>query len=263
MPTARAGHATELAAQAVRDGADVVLAIGGDGTINEVANGMIGGTVPLGILPAGTANVLSMEIGLGKRVLHAAKRLHELRPMRIATGLIHAAGSEPRHFLLMAGAGLDAEIVRKVNPGLKDRIGKLAYWAAGLSRIGTPMPSLDVEISLGSFRSGFTLASRVRNYGGDLTIARTASLASDHFEVVIFEGERSLPYVKYLAGVAIGKLVGMKGVHVVKETNIRFSTEAPGGLAVQVDGELAGMLPARVEIVPDSLTLLVPPEFKG
>src|SRR5580693_8216876 len=104
VATNAAGHATLLARQAVEQGADLVLVLGGDGTINEVANGLAYSDVALGVLPAGTANVLAMELGLGSNLDRAAERLARSSPRRVALGRITCADGDSRYFLCMAGA---------------------------------------------------------------------------------------------------------------------------------------------------------------
>ena len=101
VPTRAPGSATEQVGGALTAGADLILACGGDGTINEVANGMIGSVVPLGILPAGTANVLSMETGQGSNLVSAAARIGSLVPRQISVGRVSQPNNVPRHFLLM------------------------------------------------------------------------------------------------------------------------------------------------------------------
>ncbi|MGH9673677.1 MAG: diacylglycerol/lipid kinase family protein [Bryobacteraceae bacterium] len=254
-PTARAGHATTLAREAVESGADLVLAAGGDGTVNEVLNGMAGGAVPLAVLPAGTANVLACELGLPRDPVRAAERLSGLTPRRIALGLLRAAGLPPRYFLLFAGVGLDARIASDVEMAFKRRAGRLAYWWAGFAQLGKPVPEFTVRADGMEVRAGFALASRVRNYGGDLEIAREASLFENRFALVAFEGASAWTYLRYLAGVALNRLPGMRGVALRHARRVEFAGER---IPVQVDGELAGHTPAAVEIVPDALTLLVP-----
>ena len=241
-------------------GADLILAAGGDGTINEVLNGMVGSEVPLGVLPAGTANVLAVELGIGTRALRAAETLETWLPQRIAAGRIENA-HEQRHFLLMAGAGLDAMIVYSIDAQLKKRLGKVAYWITGLSQLGKALPEFDVRVDGHEVRCSFALASRVRNYGGDLTIARNASLFENDFEVVLFEGAHSLPYAKYMIGVVTGRLAGMRGVTTAKAQTIELACPTGPGIYIQVDGEYAGRLPARLSIVPGAISLLVPRDF--
>jgi diacylglycerol kinase (ATP) len=254
--------AAELARECISTGADLILAAGGDGTINEIVNGMVGSEVPLGVMPAGTANVLAVELEVGTQMLRAAEKLSECVPERISLGLIEN-DREQRHFILMAGAGLDAMIVYNIDAKLKAALGKVAYWAGGFSQFGRSLPEFDVRTNGHTVRCSFALASRVRNYGGDLWIARNASLFSDHFELVLFEGANSLPYVRYLLGVVTNRLSKMKGVSVMRTRAVDLEGPSDPGVYVQIDGEYAGRLPARLSIVPRSLTLLVPPKFRA
>jgi diacylglycerol kinase family enzyme len=233
---------------------------GGDGTINEAAEGMIGSSVPLAILPCGTANVLAMELKIGHDPSRAARHLCELKPRRISVGHIVCDGGRiSRHFLLMAGLGLDAHIVYNVSATLKARTGKFAYWVAGWALLGKRLPQMDVEIEGQRRRCSFVLLSRVRNYGGDFEIAKSVRLTDDAFEAVLFEGETSTSYVKYFAGMAAGRLKGLEGVSVLRTSGAKIG--AADKAYAQVDGELVGRLPAEITTVKDALTLLVPESY--
>jgi diacylglycerol kinase (ATP) len=291
IPTTGRGTATGIARNAIERGADLILVAGGDGTINEVVNGMVHSEVPLGILPAGTANVLATELGAGKTMEQAAEALLDCTEERIALGLLstqapltdvrgsvesvryraatggsgfdHELRDAPRYFLLMAGVGLDAEIVYDLNLRLKDMLGKAAYWIAGFRKLGRRLPEFTVEVEGQVFRAGFALVSRVRNYGGDLEIAPAISLFEDEFEIVLFEGENSFRYLKYMFGVGTGRHRGMRGVTILRARSCNFPVPADPRVHIQVDGEYVGTLPAKVEIVPRALTLLVPPSFRA
>jgi diacylglycerol kinase (ATP) len=242
----------------------LILVAGGDGTINEVVNGMAGSEVPLGILPAGTANVLANELGIGNRMEPAAASLASWVEERVALGLLATATVDiPRHFLLMAGAGLDADIVYHLNPRMKASLGKVAYWIDGLAKFGRRLPEFTVETEGCSLRASFALVSRVRNYGGDLEIAPSISLLEDEFEVVLFEGGTSLPYIKYMLCVLLHRIRGVRGVTILRTRKVLFSGCESGKVYVQVDGESAGSIPATAELVPNALTLLVPPGFRA
>jgi diacylglycerol kinase family enzyme len=258
-PTPGPSAATGLARDSIAADADLIVVLGGDGTINEVAEGMIGSQVPLGILPGGTANVLACELGLAGKPERVAERLADLEPRRIAMGRVHSEGSSPRHFLAMAGIGLDAHIVYGLSPGAKKKWGKLAYWAGGLSQLGRTLEEFDVEIDGRTYRSSFALLTKVRNYGGDLEIARRVHILDDQFEVVLFAGANPGRYLKYLTGVAANRLDGMSGVTILRARKACFRSDADERVHVQIDGEYAGQLPAQVEIAPDALTLLIPP----
>jgi YegS/Rv2252/BmrU family lipid kinase len=256
--TRTAHHASDLAAQAIAEGADLILVLGGDGTIHEAVNGMIHSRVPLGILPAGTANVLAMELGLGSNVKRAAGALTEAVERRIAVGRLCDSAGASRYFLCMCGAGLDAKIVHDLDSGLKARAGKLAYWLGGLSHIASRVGQFEVRVKGTSYQCGFALASRVRNYGGVLEIASGASLLSDDFEIVLLEGANPLRYAWYLLGVMAKRAQSMRGVRTLRGRCVELSGDAH----LQIDGEYAGKLPARLEIVPDALTLLAPSAYK-
>ena len=268
IATTGPGHAGEIARRAVDRGADLILVAGGDGTINEAVNGMANSDVPLGILPAGTANVLANELGIGKTMERAAEVLADSLQERVALGVISSETvrdpqASRRYFLLMAGAGLDADIVYHLDQRMKAAFGKVAYWVGGFSKVGRRIPEFTVQADGHEFRASFALLSRVRNYGGDLEIAPTISLLDDEFEMVLFEGESSLGFLKYMLAVVVHRQRAMRGITIVRTRQATFS--APGDLKIhlQVDGEYAGLAPARVEIVPNALTLLVPPGFRA
>jgi diacylglycerol kinase (ATP) len=261
-PTTGPGTAGGIARQWIEKGVEMVIVSGGDGTINEVVEGMLHSPVPLAVLPAGTANVLANETGMSTSLEKAARALADYRPQRIAVGRLHASGAAaPRHFLLMAGVGLDARIVYNVSAGLKRKVGKLAYWAAAMSVIGRDLEEFDVKADGAIHKCSFALVSRVRNYGGDFEIACQTRLMDDAFEVVLFEGRSSARYLKYFTGVALKRLQGMKGVTVLRARKVCMSGVNDPRVHIQVDGEYAGRLPASIEIVPDALTLLLPPGY--
>ncbi len=253
--------AGDLAKQAILDGADLILALGGDGTINEIVNGMAHSGVPLGILPAGTANVLAMELGLGGNAARAIPKIAECAPERISLGRLRNANGE-RYFICMAGVGLDAEIVYNINADLKKAIGKVAYWIAGFSHLTKRIAEFQTAVGGERRKVGFALASRVRNYGGDLTIASGANLLEHEFETILFDGGNPLRYMVYFLGVAIGTLPRMNGITIDHSRRLEFDAPTDRRIYVQVDGEYAGHLPATIEIVDQSLTLLVPADFR-
>ncbi|SPE37056.1 Diacylglycerol kinase, catalytic region [Candidatus Sulfopaludibacter sp. SbA6] len=263
-PTTGPGTAGGIARAWIGRGAGLVVAAGGDGTINEVLEGMVHSEVPLAILPGGTANVLATELRLGTNLERLVERLPEFCPRRVSVGHLTCDGGRvSRHFLLMAGLGLDAHIVYHVSDAIKSRTGKLAYWLAGWSLFGRRLAQIEVEIDGRKRVCSFALVSKVRNYGGDFEIARRVSLLDDEFEVVLFEGRLSLRYVKYFAGMAAGRLSGMKGVTVLRANRVVVSNVEQGPAYAQIDGEFAGHLPAEVRIVPGALTVLMPGEYGG
>jgi YegS/Rv2252/BmrU family lipid kinase len=240
----------------VADGSDLVLVLGGDGTINEVVQGLTFSNVPMGVLPGGTANVLAMELGLGSKLERAAERLGSCTPVDIALGRI-AGASGTRCFLMMCGAGLDAQIVTQVNSRLKARTGKFAYWVAGMKQFIGTVPPVKVASNGETYTCGFALISRVRNYGGDLEIASGASLLRDEFEVVLFEGSNPLRYAWYMLGVGLKRVQKMRGVRTISARGVEIHTASP----TQIDGEFFGREPVKIEIMDRALKLLMPPAY--
>lgn len=260
-PTSGPRTAGPIVRQAIAEGARRVFVAGGDGTVNEVLAGMAGSAVPLTVLPAGTANVLAMETGIGGDLLRAAAAFEHLEPASVALGRLNAAGQAPRLFLLMAGVGLDASVVRAVSPQWKRRLGKLSYWKGGLAMVGRRLPEFEVRWEGQCRTVSYALLARVRNYGGDLEIARHANLLADDLALVLFEGASSLRYLKYFPGVLLHRLDGMRGVTVARARSVEIGGHSGGEIDLQVDGEYAGVAPAQVDIAPERLQLMLPRAF--
>ena len=261
VPTTAPGSASAQARREIEDGCDLILAAGGDGTINDVANGMLHSGVPLAILPGGTANVLAREMRLPINMERAASLVRQLKPRRMAMGGLRFSGQEQRGFICMAGAGLDADIISRLNLDLKAAAGKFAYYVCGFAQVLRTLPEFEVLVDGKRYMASFALISRVRNYGGDLEIARGASLFRNDFEVVLFRGTRAVAYLPYLVGVTLGQAARMSGCTVLYGRTVICQRPSGEPVYVQVDGELAGMLPVTAEIIPDALTLLVPPQY--
>jgi diacylglycerol kinase (ATP) len=261
VSTTAPGSAGGQVRREIDAGCDLIVAAGGDGTINEVANGMLHTRVPLAILPGGTANVLARETRMSTNLAKAIEELATMRPVRIAAGSLRMGEAEPRSFLCMTGAGLDAEIVYHLNLDLKAAFGKFAYYVGGFSRAFCSLNEFEVVVDGQRHEASFALISRVRNYGGDLEIARGASLLRSEFEIVLFRGKQSLKYVPYLVGVAIGQAHRMSGYKALRGRSVTCSALGGERIFAQVDGELAGQLPLTAELIPDALTLLVPPAY--
>ncbi len=256
-PTPAPGAAARIVQYWIGQGADLVCIAGGDGTVNEALDGLAGTGVPLLVLPAGTANVLNCEIGTGNNALRAVDRLDEMEPVDVAPGVLRRAGEE-RLFLCMAGAGLDARIVRLVRPEWKKRLGKLSYWEGGLAQLGRRLEVFEVRVNGRRYECSFALLARVRNYGGDLWIARHANLLEDRLAVVLFEGDSSLRYLKYFAGVLTGRLGRLRGAHVLRAERVELPEAGEVAVDLQVDGEHAGFAPAEVGLSGRRMRLLVP-----
>lgn len=252
-----------LASREIAAGATTIFVCGGDGTVNEVAQAMEGTGVPLGVLPGGTACVLACELGLGTNPARAADLLATAIPRDIAAGRLRRGDGSSRLFLMMAGAGFDARIIHGADLRMKDLIGKLAYWGGALGQLGARLEEFDVEVDGVTRRCTFALVTRVRNYGGDFDLARNASLFSESFEVLLFEGRSVLRFPFYFLAILSGLSAKMKGLASMRATRAVLTPCAGETVHVQVDGEYAGQLPASIEIVPAAVRLLVPRGFTG
>ena len=255
--TAGPGDATELAARAARNGSPDVIVAGGDGTINEAIQGLAGTKGRLAIIPRGTGNVLARELGLPLNEDEATVIAARGKSRRIHLGLaIDETTGARRHFALMAGIGLDASIVRRVQPSLKKRIGRGAFWVSGLTHLATwdPHP-FTLEIDGRTYTATFAAIGNAPRYGGDLAITPGARLDQPEFEVCIIETSSRLRYLHLLShAVRDGMPRNNPEVRFVKTNKV----VAHGNAHVQIDGELIGGLPMRFEISPDSLEVIVP-----
>ena len=251
------GEATEIAGRAARDGSSDVIVAGGDGTINEALQGLAGTNARLAIIPRGTGNVLARELKLPLDDEQATVVAARGNARRIHLGLAteEATGTN-RLFVLMAGIGLDASVVQRVQPQLKKRIGKGAFWISGLSHLADWKPTpFTLEIDGREYTGTFAAIGKAARYGGDLSITPGARLDEPEFEVCIIETLSRFSYLRLLSyAVRSGMPRNKPGVRFVKATRVRATGDAP----VQVDGELLGQLPMRFEIAPHSLEVIVP-----
>jgi diacylglycerol kinase (ATP) len=259
------GHAIEMARQADKEGRQLVIACGGDGTLNEVVNGLAasqnGHRVPLALLPGGTANILAKELDLPWDIPSAAKKLVHGQIRDIALGLATPL-QEPekkKYFLSVAGAGPDGMIVYSIDLGLKSRVGILAYWWQGarevlrykFRRFRVTIPSETIEASL-------VIVGRTKHYGGPFKITTRASLYEDQFELLALTTRSRFRYLSYLPSLWFGKLRGTKGVHYYKSDSVLCEPLDDKPVYAQVDGEPLARLPVEFKIVPRALKLLVP-----
>jgi diacylglycerol kinase family enzyme len=179
-------------------------------------------------------------------------------PRRIALGAYDRAGHPRRHFVLMAGVGLDALIVYELDLDLKARLGKLAYWHGGFLQLGRPAPLFNICVNGNSHEASFALITRVRNYGGDFEIARRVRLTDADFEVVIFQNHEWHDYLRFFGAVVTNRLYHTPGVVICRATEAAVGTPGDTRIYVQADGEAVGNVPAVISTVPDALTLLIP-----
>jgi YegS/Rv2252/BmrU family lipid kinase len=269
-PTRAASDATPQLRQALAEGCDTVFACGGDGTVHDVLQGLVGSQVALGIIPLGTANALAHDLGLPLSPARAARAALTAKPRRIAVGRTTyqdlAGNPASRYFTVTLGAGVDAHLFRQLDPLVKVRFGMLAYYAqATWLWLTHRMQSFAVEFreADGQMRQAEVtelLAVRVRNFGGVLReLAPGASLGRDDLRLVLFRTRSRLAYLRYIVRGMVGAQWKIGGVELVHSASVvcRPLPEGPR-IHVEADGEVLGSLPAEISMVPDALTILVP-----
>ena len=246
------GDATAAARQAVADGLELVIAVGGDGTINEVVNGLVGSRVQLGILPAGTENVLAKERHVPTALEKAAAYLKEA-PARQAD--VIRAGQ--RHYLCFAGVGFDALVVDKVQPDAKARLGAMAYVMTGFEQMFKYQEvarTATVQIDDGPpLKVPFwqIVISNIATYGGGLRPAPRASMHDGLLDVIIWPRADLPGMIHQIVATATGAHLGLAEVRYLQGRRCWIETDPPS--LVQIDGDLLGPTPVLFEVLPQAL----------
>ncbi|HKZ57584.1 MAG TPA: diacylglycerol kinase family protein [Thermodesulfovibrionales bacterium] len=254
--TEQKGHAESLARDAVKESPSLIIAAGGDGTFNEIVNGIAGSEIPMAILPLGTTNVLAKELGLPETVDDAMEIAVRGTPKTVSIGKISItchSSLVTRYFLLMAGIGFDGEAVFRINETLKKISGKGSYIFSGFKTLSVFNPDkliLDID---GKIYTGYSvIISKVAKYGGNFKITPDAKLTDPFFYVCLFKGKGRLDILRYVTGIVAGKHLGFRDVEYVRAKNI----DVEGDAHIQIDGDYFGRSPARIEVVPDTVRLV-------
>jgi YegS/Rv2252/BmrU family lipid kinase len=272
IATTAPGSAAAQVEEAVRRGCDTILACGGDGTVHEVMQTLVGGPTALGVIPFGTANALASDLGLPIAPLKAAQMLLSAQPARIPVGRIFFTGSDgverSRYFTVAAGIGADAHLMYRMDAKLKRQFGYALYAVEGLRVLAThAFPLFDVEVvPLGRGKPRVEvvsqlLAVRIRNFGGMLQdFVPGATLRNHNLRLVAFKTRSRFDFVRFLAAVVFRRQTFNGKIELLDSASVQCRAHKGSAIPIYVeaDGEPLGGLPARIEIVPDALTLLAP-----
>jgi len=250
--TGARGDARNAAAAARSEGFDRIVAAGGDGTLNEVINGLAPSAIPLAFLPLGTTNVFALEAGIPFDVEKACAIALDGVPQPVCLGL---AGDT--RFLLMAGAGFDADVVYRVSGRLKRWTGKLAYLASALRTLAGPPPvPLEVVREDGKALRGYhVIIGNGRLYGGRFSVTPDASLTEEALDVCVFLKKGRLGLLRCAARVAAGRRLAPPDAETFKARRV---TLHGAGVPVQIDGDYLGRLPMTFRALPGELVLVLP-----
>jgi diacylglycerol kinase (ATP) len=257
-PTTGPGSATEIARAAVERGDRMIIVCGGDGTINEAVQPLVGTDCALAVWPGGTANVLARSLKLPNDPDQLAGMISRNATRRISVG--HAYKRESgwqRYFLLMAGIGVDAAIVHGVDPQLKRRTGVGAFWISALDYLRR-MPIAPFSLGIGQehYDATFACISNAAEYGGWFRLTPDASLEEGKLDVCIFNS-RSRTSLLWSA------LRGITGTHlkspdvVYRKAVVAYANSNDRAM-VQLDGEVVGTLPMLFASLPAALSVVVP-----
>ncbi len=254
LETQEADDVERMARFAGADSYDAIVAAGGDGTINGVANGLasLAAPPPMGLIPLGTANVLAAEIGLATTARAAARVLMAGKRRTIRLGSVNG-----RHFVLMASAGLDAEVVAGLNLALKRRIGRLAYvWDSLVRAVRYRFPPLSVVADGHRYEARMAVVCKGRCYGGPFVAAPAGRLDEPILHLILLKNGGLLNTLRYGLALAMGAIESLADVKIVPVRHAII--EGIAGAPVQADGDLATRLPVDIGLSPRTLELIVP-----
>lgn len=263
-PTYAPGSGRPLASQAVREGFETLVAAGGDGTLNEVLNG-IGdepeglARVRLGILPLGTINVFARELGLPMAfdpawsvIRQGKESLVDLPEVEYATN----GGQARRRFAQLAGAGLDSRAIELVDWEYKKTIGPLAYVVAGFKALAEAKTSIVASVADNAARGELILIGNGRYYGGHFKLFPSADLRDGLLDITVFPRANWETLLRCGWGWLTDRLHSSAGCQTFQAESVTLTSESP--VALEVDGDNVGHLPARFSVRRQALRVLIP-----
>lgn len=255
IETRQRGDAVRLARDAAAGGGTIVAA-GGDGTIAEVASGIVGSDAALGVLPLGTANVFALELGIPLSAEHAAIVLAMGRTVPFRPGRSCGGGAAEQLFVQMVGAGLDAAVVHALPPRLKRTLGKGAYALQTMREIVRHHAApLRIVADGQEVHAHSVVVTKGRLYAGRFIIAPDANARGEDFHVVALPQPRRSDAIRHAAALPLGLLPRLREARILRASAI--SIEGTNG-PVQADGDAAGVLPARIAPASEVIRIVVP-----
>jgi len=273
LATSAPGSAGAQVVEAVRQGCDTILACGGDGTVHEALQRLVGTEVALGVIPMGTANALACDLGLPRSPVKAVRMLLNATPVRIPVGRIHyhdGAGRQcSSYFTVAAGVGADAHLMYRLDARLKQRFGYALYIVEALRIWLThSFPFFEAKISNASEgreaegqQVSQLLAVRISDFGGVLHhFVPGAALRNNNLSLVSIKTRSRWRYLGITLAVLCGRQTNSPVFRMEEAVTVecRALQGSKAHVKVEADGELLGGLPVKIEIVPDALTLLMP-----
>src|SRR5206468_6212792 len=251
--TTRTGEAELMARRGVEEGFEKIVAAGGDGTINEVVNGLAGASVTLGLLPIGTMNVFATELGLP---LHELERCWSIVKSN-STRSVDLPKANQKFFVQLAGVGLDAQVVKETSSQLKRNFGPLSYLISAAQIAARQPPRLLIQSEDASIDEGsFVLVGNGRRYGGPFPFFKQAVIDDGLLDVIVFKRLGYLEIIKYLQDVVFSSDIKVPEIEYFQTRQLRITSEQD--VPLELDGELAGNCPVDFRIRKRALRVLAP-----
>ncbi len=248
--TKNKGDAEQLCRELSQDSAVAVFVIGGDGTLNEAINGLVGTDAILGFIPSGTTNVAAKEFGIVEKYKEALLQALDADPKRISIGKVNN-----RYFLLMLGAGFDGFAVYGINQKIKRLSGKGAYIFSGAKIfLKNDLPEIEVIVNENKIMAGSVVIANTACYGGKFKICPDATVFDNYLDVCIFKGTNRMAILRYVLGIIAGYHLKYSDVIHLKAEQLKII----GNTHMQIDGDYLGLSPAEVKVVPEAISFLVP-----
>ena len=242
-----ARHATELTKQAAKEEYDIVVAVGGDGTINEIVNGLVNTKTRLGIIPRGTANLLATEMNIPSNLEEACAVIAKNNPVHIDTATVN-----DHYFTIMAGVGFDAHVVKEVDSStVKSKWGALAYPLVAIRElIRYPFRRIRIRTQDGVDHIAFyVFVQNAKIYASGFKMTPDSKKDDGVLEVLMFPTKNIFSLILYL-------LSRKKHEHQLEMQGVK-SLEIRSNHAIQIDGDFICKGPAKIKIIPQSLYVLV------
>ncbi len=251
--TSRSGEAESMARRAAQEGFEKIVAAGGDGTVNEVVNGLAGSNATLGLLPIGTMNVFATELGLPAHDLDMCWNIIQ----NANTRLVDLPNANGKYFVQLAGVGLDAQVVKETSSKLRRSFGPLSYLISAAQIAARQPPRLFIESENASIDEGsFVLIGNGRLYGGPFPFFKHALIDDGLFDVVVFKRLGYLEIIKYLQDVIFSSEIRAPEIEYFQTRRLRVDSDQ--SVPVELDGELVGNCPVEFGVRERSLRVLVP-----
>src|SRR5947209_4999987 len=251
--TTRTGDAELMARRGVQEGFEKIVAAGGDGTVNEVVNGLAGTNATLGLLPIGTMNVFATELGLPVHDLVLCWNIIQ----NDSTRAVDLPKANEKFFVQLAGVGLDAQVVKETSAQLKKNFGPLSYLISAAQVAARRPPRLSIQSDDAPIKEGsFVLVGNGRFYGGRFPFFKHAVIDDGKLDVIVFKSLGYLEIIKYLQDVVFSSDIRVPEIEYFQTSRLRVDSDQ--SVPVELDGELVGNCPVEFSLQERSLRVLVP-----